>query len=946
MPRIRKAIWLLSTILTMTAFLPAKPARAQTQTPGTLTGKVVDSSNGRPVPGARASVVDHPDARATSDLDGWFSIKLPPGKYEVQLVAPHYGSSRVTDIVVEAGREVRISANLAPKADSGIEVVEVVADVAEASEATQLLKRKTAPTVGDSLGAESISKTPDSDAAEVVTRVPSVTIKDNKFVVIRGLNERYSSAALNGSRLPSTDPNKKIVPLDLFPADFIESLGVTKSYNADLPGDFAGGLVAIELTEPPQELTYGIGLSTGFNTATTFQDFDTYSGCGASDWFGFGNWCRNLPRQFPGSPIQGSETTPQVRYLVGSLPLNWELDSVTAPPSYSIDANLGGAIGPFSMQVAGTYGTKWEFHNDEIVRSRPNVEANADTLNNYLYDRSTFNTNLGAVLSSQYTLSQRHKINLRALYNHKSSDEVLNGQGSSESDQSRLQRVTSAVYTEDQLAFGQLTGSHLFDSFEVDWRASLAESREDQPDGKFLIYDREKSDPEAPFIFLFKDPSANRFFSKLDELLQDYYLDLTVPFRIGMPLRSDFSQSHFKSGLAYSFRDRDFSLRTFQTKQGNAGDFDFTQPPNDLLRASNYGMSGPLRFLESRQTSNFRATHEIAAAYGMFDVPVVPDLARLIFGYRVEYSYIQSRGDVIAQLASGFNVINDLDALPAASLVITPNDTMNIRAAYSQTVSRPEFRELNLALYPAAPGERQFQGNPTLVSASITNYDLRWDWFFSPLELISASFFYKQLQGPFENIIVLSASNLLDSVVNATDATVWGFEVELRKDFTFLVPLVRRWSVTRPLTRYVSDFEFTTNASYVKSEVTGIEAPQGVPAEITNPRRALQGQSPFVINAALQWEHYRWGTFRLLYNTAGRTIVAAGANGLPDIYAERRDQVDFVWINELQVFEVPLKFKFAAENLTNDGYEETQAPFTTAKYFTGVSFSLGLSYTF
>ena len=944
MPCIRKPTRVLPIVLAV--ILLTMPCRASAQESGTLSGRALDTTTGRPVAGARVSVVGQPEARATSDVEGWFSIKVEAGRYEIQVVAPQYGTSRVRDIVVDAGKEVRVNANLTPKADAGIEVVEVVADVAEASEATQLLKRKTAPTVGDSLGAESISKTPDSDAAEVVTRVPSVTIKDNKFVIIRGLNERYSAAALSGSRLPSTDPNKKIVPLDLFPADFIESLSVTKSYSPDLPGDFAGGLVAIELTEPPQELTYGIGLSTSFNTATTFQDFDEYPGCGASDWFGFGNWCRDLPRQFPDSAIRGEETTPQVRYLVASLPLNWEIESRKAPPAYSLDADLGGALGPVSFQLAGNYGTKWEFHDNELVVSRPRVDADAATLNDFVYDRSTFNTNLGALLSSQYEISPRHRINLRGLFNRKSSDEVLNGEGTTDSEQGLLQRATSAIYTEDQLAFGQLTGAHLFSLFEVDWRASLAESREDQPDGKFLIYTRNDDEPDQPFSFFVKDPSGNRFFANLDELLQDYYLDVTVPFRIGMPFRSDWSPSRFKTGLAYSFRDRDFSLRTFQTRTTNPPDGLIEQPPNDLLRAENYGQNGPLTFRETTQSSNFRATHEIAAAYGMFDVPIVPDLARLIFGYRVEYSYIQSRGDGIESISSGQNVVNDLDPLPAASLIITPTETMNVRAAFSQTVSRPEFRELNLAVFPVAPGERQFQGNPTLVSASITNYDLRWEWFFSPLELVSASFFYKQLEGPFENIVVLDASSLIDSVVNATEATVWGFEVEWRKDFAFLVPLTRRWSITRPLTRYVSDLELTTNASYVQSEVKGIIAPEGVPASITNANRALQGQSPFVINAALQWEHYRWGTFRMLYNTSGRTIVAAGANGLPDIYAERRDQLDFVWINQVDSFGVPLKLKFAAENITNDDYLETQEPFVTAQYYSGVSFSLGFSYDF
>jgi hypothetical protein len=266
--RLALVIGLLATSVGSWAQTPPSAAPAGH---GSIVGKVLDAANARPIVGATVQILG-PDGTSTrTDVDGGYTLYAPPGTYSVRMSAPLYGFTTVENIVVSTERSVTANASLKPRIGGGVEVVEVVADVTEATEATQLLKRKLAPHVGETLGAETISKTPDSDAAEVVTRLPAVTIKDDKFIVVRGLSERYSSALLNGSRLPSTDPNRRIVPLDLFPADFIESLRLIKTYTPDLPGDFAGGLIDIKLAEPARHLTYGMGVSMGINTETTFQ---------------------------------------------------------------------------------------------------------------------------------------------------------------------------------------------------------------------------------------------------------------------------------------------------------------------------------------------------------------------------------------------------------------------------------------------------------------------------------------------------------------------------------------------------------------------------------------------------------------------------------------------------------------------------------------------------
>jgi outer membrane receptor protein involved in Fe transport len=920
---------------------------------GSVRGTVLDQATARPIIGARVEVVET-EGFGRTDVDGQFDFVLPPGTYRLRVTAPLFEAKRIENVTVVAGATARVSVSLTAKVDTTVEVVEVVADVTAATEATQLLKRKLAPTVSDNLGAETIAKTPDSDAAEVVTRVPAVTIKDDKFVVVRGLNERYSSALLNGSRLPSTDPNKRVVPLDLFPANFIESLSVVKGYTPDLPGDFSGGLVDVRLADPPSRPSYSIGLSTGANTATTFQDFDTYDGSTA-DWFTLGDDFRGLPDLFGPAPRSGQEdtftkrpTTPQMRELVGSLPQNWNIDPETAPPNFGSHASVGGHLGPLGLNLSAIYGAKHEARRDETINGFLTPDQLASGMGqNFTADRSQFETKLGAVFTGSYRLSDGHKLAARSLVNRKALDETLVAEGRDFTENAVPEFTTSAIYTVDQLGFGQLEGRHHFSLFDVDWRASWSPSTQTQPDAKFTRAEQNEGDPEPQLDD--KNPSALRSFSTLDEFLEDYYVDVTVPFGVWSRLTAS-----LKWGVAYSLRDRTFEFRRFKTSFQEEDRIDTSARPDDILIPENYSASGPLRFVElSVNSDNFEASQEIAGVYGMLDVPLIAERLRFVGGVRTEYSYLVAKGATRVQQPVK-SIVNDLDPLPSANLIYTPIEDMNVRLGFSQTVSRPEFRELTPTQFPTLPGQRTLQGNPFLTTAHITSYDLRWEWFFSPLELVSASFFYKMLKDPIELITVPETSALLDSYLNADEATVYGFEFELRKDFNFLVPRLRKWEPVRDYVSWIGDVQFVANAGIIESEVTGIESDDLLVA-VTNDKRQLQGQAPFVVNASIEYEHYRWGLFRMLYNTVGRTLKAGGVDiqpdnpeveGLDDLFQERRDQLDFVWIGEAAPFGTPVTIKFAVENILNDDYVETQGPQVTNRYFKGQTFTLGVSYAF
>jgi hypothetical protein len=826
--------------------------------------------------------------------------------------------------------------------DRDIEVLEVIGETTNAAESAQLNLRKKAAVVSDNISAEAIKLSPDSDAAEIVQRIPAVTIKDGQYLNVRGLNERYTSALLNGSRLPSTDPERRVVPLDLFPADFIESLSLVKTYTPDLPGDFSGGLADIRLRRYPDALTASIGLSTSANTQTTFSSFNTYEGGGAADWFGYGDGFRSLPDVIPNRNIQAPPGA-QAQVYGRSFRNIWEVDERTAPPNYGVNLSLGNSFGNFGAGLGVTYGVDHSSVADEerrrlvVVGQDPNGDALVRVADDFEYDTDTFETKLGALLSAGGRVGDDHAFGLRALYNRNSEDVVRLGTGTTES--IGASRSTQFQYTVEQLLFGQLTGEHALPGAEIDWRTAYASTIQDQPDGRFQNYT--DGDGDGRFEFVPDSFGGSRLFGELDEQLSDSAVDLTVPFtlpRLTWADRWSDAEAKLTIGPAYAYRERDHELRRFRYRATDVGRsrLDLSAPAEALLAPENIGPTG-FTFLEETQPRDaFDATHEIIGGYGMIEFPLYPGRrggtgleheVRLIGGVRTEYSYIVVHS--IGQTGDPTTtILNDLDPLPGINLVYSPTEDMNVRLAWSEAVSRPEFRELSPVRYPSPQGLVATQGNPFLTSSSITSYDVRWEWFLTATDLLSASFFYKEIQDPIEQIAANEASNIIFTFVNGDSAAILGGELEARGN------LGTMWSRLDP-------FDLTTNLTYVDSEVDIPDA--GVS---TNKKRELVGQAPYIVNVTLDYAYADWATFRLLYNTFGKRIIAAGANQLPDIFEQPRHQVDFVFLTEFAPFDETIKAKLAVENILNDRYGFEQGSFVWRQYESGVKFSLSFSHSF
>lgn len=922
---------------------PAAPAAAGAQ--GVISGAVLDVVSGDPVIDAGVELVGKSKTTRT-DIDGKFSFKVPPGEYQVRVFAPGYQSARITKINVKPNQTTLADTTLSPEGQAGVEVVEVVAHADRAAEATQILTRQKADSVQETISAEQIKKSPDSDAAEVVSRVPAVTVKDN-YVYVRGLGERYSSALLNGSRLSSTDPNKRVVPLNLFPADFLASLAIVKSYTPDLPGDFSGGLVDINLVTFPTEFQASIGMSLGANSSATFQDFNTYQGQGgAGQPFGI-NTSKGLPGIFGDKPFFGNIPQEKQYQLAKSLPNVWSKDTQTAPPNGAVNFSIGNSWGPFGVNFATIWKNEFEVQDPLITKiitctsgcNPGDPDPTTEASENFKYNLANHYTTLGGVLTSGYEIDATNRITFRSLYNLRSLNQVYAGSGDTvndtEVDTTRLQ------FTKQQLAFGQLAGQHVLPGIEVGWRSAFTYTTQDIPDARTVSY----ITSQTPAVFDRQPPSGTRVYFDINETLTDSAVDFTVPFPMALPATDawDGLTGKFKFGPAFTFRDRNSDLRNFSERPLQPVD-QLSQPPEVLLNPDNI-LTDPtqLRFQENTNKRDaFHATEEIAAIYAMFDVPLWRDLLRLVAGVRTEYSYIdlQTYSQNKEPADATFNtttIINNTDPIPGVNLIYTPRSDMNVRAGFSKTVSRPEFRELSPIQFPEPQGLLTTVGNPLLVESHVTNYDLRWEWFFTPLELVSASFFYKTLDKPIETILIPVGSSNANSFANAESGDVWGFEVEGRKNFGFLADELA------PVT-------FNLNAAYIQSTVTLPEnpvlPPDTPPTPLTTRTHELQGQSPYVINASLEYASPDFGTARFLYVTSGERITALGYYPIANIVEQPRNQLDFVWFKRINLFDQPVTAKLSLENLWNDHYLFKQGDIVQERYRTGVKVGLSVSYDF
>lgn len=892
-----------------------------------VNGVILNGANGQPVRGAAVSF-EGAETTATSDLDGLVLVRVAEGTYTVTVTKDGFEPKKVTGVVVDArGGNFAVVLDPVGGTTSGqtlTEEITVEAAAAELSTEEALLSaRKNAVQISDSIGTEEMKKSGGSDAAGVIKRVTGVSLQDGKYAFVRGLGGRYSSTAVNGSKVPSTEFEEKVVPLDLFPSGLIEKITVSKSYTVDKPADFAAGVIELSTVKFPSNQIGSLGFGLDWNSMTTGDDY--LEAAGGLDFFGGG--AQGFPSAVPdeplfrSSPLNPEGFTPQELEEIGeAIGGRWTPDTAgDAPPGLDFKASYGNSVGNWGYVLSASLEneTTNRFEDQAIFRvAGDDVRA----LNDYTLDFTDEKVRQAVTGNFTYRSAENHQIRFRSLYTNISTAESRILEGFFNDIDSNVRNFRVSFLEQDVINL-QLSGDHYWDGLGdgglFEWRASTSEATTDE-DRRESLY--EEQEAQETYILTDNAQSGFIFTNDLEDTVDDFGVDWSSFFG------GDSTFGSIKLGVALTNNDRLFDGRRIRFDHRRTVGFDLTLPPEELFDEDTIGPNGFELQEITRPTDTYSGEQEILAGYAQGDVAWGD--WRFVGGVRVEDSdqqvFTQSR------TTTGDNevvsVVADTDVLPAFNLTYKLSEDTNLRFAASQTVNRPEFRELAPFAYTNVTGGFEATGNPDLVRAKITSYDLRWEWFPAPADVVAASIFYKDFENPIEKV-QLGGPQLTESWVNAQAAENFGFELEFRRNL-------------EALAQSLDDFTLIFNYAYVSSEVT-LDRGDTV---ITNEDRALVGQPDNVANAILEWNPKTLDTVvRVLYNFTDDKVASAGGFGLPDVILNARDTVDVVW--NQGIGSVPgLSFKASASNLLDEEWLWSQGSGVFRRYEPGRTFGVSLSY--
>jgi len=930
---------------------------------GTVRGKIKDATTGQPIIGGYVEAIGTP-YKTKTDLEGNYVLELPPGTYEVRLRSDANEPRRLSGVVVTKGSEETVNAELQPLAGAN-QVVAVKAEMNRESEGARLMQRKESAASRDILSRDAITKSGSGSTASVATRIVGATVIDGKYLFVRGLGHRYGNTLFDGARVPSPEPEVRTVPLDIFPSGALSAINVQKTFTPDVPGDFVGGSVQLESREIPTKLLFEMNVRAGVNTATTFQPIVHEGGFAGYDAFGFGNIPRALSKELPNDhPANRGALDDDLQQV-------WTADDIerfgealytdtrvrrgrVGPPNMQGGATLGYGFKPHDGGKLGflasvsyrnqhqNYRERWKFYGVSESEENPGEYLLQDKVD---YDgmRTVNNVQWSSVGLVKYEPRKDQKLSLSAFYSRDADDEVRQLEGINSTDRVLTTRLR---YVLRSVMLTRLGGVHEIPKakrLKIDWFGSYAQARRDDPTVRDMVYTDQSMEQEGDYGLL--GQGATNLSLDLVDHTESGALNFTMPFKQWREL-----EGKVKAGVWLEGKQRTFLVRRFLFQR--VSDIDSIEGTGNIIvdptigggESASAGGTEPYYVSENTQPyDSYRASQEVFATYAMLELPFVRWF-RIAGGARFEAN--RQNLEPFDQFTNTSDEerdsrIRNNNVLPALSFIFPTTDKMNVRLSGTQTVARPEFRELAPFLFSDFAGGITLQGQPGLKTAKIWNADLRWEWFPSAEEVVAVSVFYKHFEDPIERTINPGTSNLVSTFRNAEMARNIGAEFEMRKNLEFM------W-------KKLSDVSVGVNFAYVFSRVRLAETcnvqedpdcdPEDALDVSTSRVRPLQGQAPFVANAYLDYDNKKSGTgLRLLYNTVLRSVAFVGGNNLPDIYLQPIHQLDFV--GRQRIYK-GLGALFQVQNMLNWPIRWRQGKENALNYemFPGATIMFGISY--
>lgn len=861
-------VFTTATLLFFTLLLSAQT--------GIIAGKIIDAKSADAIIGASIRL-DEGAGGAITDLDGNFRISnVPVGKHKISINYTGYAGKNIEDIDVKAGEVTSVDIAIEESAGEALAEVVVVAKARKESTSALTIFQKNSVSMADGISSETIKRTPDRTTGDVIRRVSGASIQDGKFAIIRGLNDRYNVAMLNGALLPSTEADRKAFSFDLFPSSMIDNLVVLKTASADLPGDFAGGAIIVNTKDIPEQNYLSVNASAGVNNITTFQPYMN-AASGSTDWLGTDDGSRALPANYPDAAAYNAATPADKVRFSQSLPNDWAItENGSAAPNLGFQITSGLVTkASKKMQFGSTLALSYSNQNriQDAERNRFDLQRQL-----YAYRDKQFRNNVlwGALLNSGLKINNNQKLIFQASYTTNTNNSVNSREGS-DFDREQYIRFTTIEFTENHLLTTRVGGEHVLTpaGMKLSWGAGINQSSRDIPSLRRMTYAKNFDSEEGdPYFAIIQPGSASlnfggRFYSELEENTLNGNLDLNVPFQI-------FGSKQFiKIGGLYQKRERDFAARVLgYTATGYPANL-FTLPIDQIFNPENIKASNGFLISEITNPSDaYSASAELASGYAMTDLKLWEKL-RVSAGLRLESFNMQVNSFYFGGQEVN-TVLKNADLLPSANLTYALNEKHQLRFSISKTLSRPEFRELSPFAFYDYEEEASVQGNPDLVRGTIFNYDVRYEIYPGANQLLSVSLFYKNFSNPIERNFSSSGGGTTSfGFQNVTSAENYGAELEARKNLDFL----GAWG---------EDLLLFTNVAFIGStiDLTNVDS--------YDPRRALQGQSPYIVNTGLTANLSKWGLgATLAYNIIGDRVAYVGTDNFADIYERHRNLLDF-----------------------------------------------------
>lgn len=942
---------------------------------GIVRGSVIDDGTGLTIPGVKVQI-EGTSKRLLTDLDGEFTLSVEPGTYIVSFTYLAYDTLRVEDVVVEVDKVVLLKETRLKMEGSvqNFADVKVTARAVRNTENALLTLKRQSPNLIDGISSASFQKMGDSDAASAMKRVPGVSIDGGKYVYIRGLGDRYTKTLLNGMEIPGLDPDRNTLQMDIFPTSIINNMIVNKTFIADLPADFTGGLIDVELKSFPDERNRSISLSGGFNPNYHLRnDYLTYEG-GKTDFLGFDDGTRDIPAignipQF--SEVVGNPNGESaLRYKEILRSFNPTLAAIRA--NSLVDYGVGVSFGNqkarekvvygynFLMNYSSTtefyqeaeYG-RYGLNGDASIKEMDLREFQIGELGSQSFQISTMGEFAIKTQKAKYRLNVLHVQNGESragIFDYVNSDQGAEFDGF----QHNLE------YSQRALTNVLLAGSHSLkeDSWKLDWKVGGSRSAMKDPDVRFTRY--EVRDMGVLSIST-ESGFPERIWRDLQEISASGKVDLEKDLKL---FKRDAS---IKFGAANIYRMRDYVIRNFSI---NVRNIPLTGDPNELFAEENLwpyndnpiqGTTYEVPFLPTNP-NQFEANANNAAGYMSMVLNPLKKL-KTVIGLRSEY-YMQR---YTGQDQLGYNVLNnetvlsDLGLFPSLNLVWAATENQNIRLGYTRTTARPSLKEMSFAeIFDPITGRTFIGGmfrdandvagveywDGKLTVTDIHNADVRWEWFHGRGHTVSLSGFYKYFINPIEIVQFATQAGAFQPR-NVGNGQVIGAELEIRQSL-------------KPISDKLDPFNFVLNLTYAESkiELSASEkqsrdenAREG---QVVGNYRDMAGQAPWVINAGLSYNGGKKG-FReglelgLFYNVQGPTLQFVGMVDRPDVYTVPYHSLNFTMNKTF--FAGKFRAGFKVTNILDDAKESVFKSFGAEdEYFQrlkiGRGVAVNLSYNF